>query len=96
MERQIRRVGAGLTIAFLAVFGMLNWVQFFEAKKIAGNNANRRSLIAEYSIKRGDITTLDGVTIARSEETDGDLKYQREYPEGSLYGHITGFYSFIY
>ena len=96
MERQIRLVGLVLTVAFLAVFGMLNYVQFFEAKTIAGNNANRRSIIAEYSIKRGDITTLDSVTIARSHETDGDLKYAREYPEGELYAHITGFYSFIY
>ena len=96
MERQIRRVGAVLTFAFLAVFAMLNYVQFFEAKEIAGNNANRRSLIAEYSIKRGDITTLDGITIARSRETKGTLKYAREYPEGDLYAHLTGFYSFIY
>lgn len=96
MERQIRRVGAGLTIGFLAIFAMLNWVQFFDAKQIAGNNANRRALIAEYSIKRGDITTVDGVTLARSEETNNDLKYKRIYPEGELYGHITGFYSFIY
>lgn len=96
MERQIRRVGAVLTIAFLAVFAMLNYVQFFEAESIAGNQANRRALIAEYSIQRGDITTLDGVTLARSHETNGDLKYAREYPEGELYAHITGFYSFIY
>ena len=96
MEKQIRRVGMALTIAFVALFAMLNYVQFFNAKEIAGNNANRRSLIAEYSIKRGDITTLDGVTLARSQDTGGELRYAREYPEGELYGHITGFYSFIY
>ena len=96
MEKQIRRVGMALTVSFVLVFGMLNYVQFFAAKEIAGNNANRRSLIAEYSIQRGDITTLDGVTIARSEDTGGELRYAREYPEGELYGHITGFYSFIY
>jgi penicillin-binding protein A len=96
MDKQIRRVGAGLTIAFLAVFIMLNYVQFYEAKSIAGNNANRRSLIAEYSIKRGDITTVDGVTIARSENTGGELRFRRLYPEGDLYGHLTGFYSFLF
>ena len=96
MEKQIRRVGFALTFAFVALFAMLNYVQFFAAKEIAGNNANRRSLIAEYSIKRGDITTLDDVVIARSVDTGGELRYAREYPEGDLYGHITGFYSFIY
>lgn len=96
MEKQIRRVGVGITIGFLLIFAMLNWVQFFEAKQIAGNAANRRAIIAEYSIKRGDITTVDGVTLARSEETNGDLKYERVYPEGDLYGHLTGFYSILY
>lgn len=96
MEKQIRRVGMALTVGFVALFAMLNYVQFFAAKEIAGNNANRRSLIAEYSIKRGDITTLDGVTLARSQDTGGELRYAREYPEGGLYAHVTGFYSFIY
>ena len=96
MEKQIRRVGIGLTAAFLMVFAMLNYVQFYEAKSIAGNNANRRSLIAEYSIKRGDITTVDGVTIARSEDTGGELRFRRLYPQGELYGHLTGFYSFLF
>ena len=96
MEKQIRRVGMALTVAFVALFAMLNYVQFFGAKEIAGNQANRRSLIAEYSIKRGDITTLDGVTLARSVDTGGELRYEREYPEGELYGHITGYKSFIY
>ena len=96
MEKQIRRVGLALTFAFVALFAMLNYVQFFGAKEIAGNSANRRSLIAEYSIKRGDITTLDGVTLARSVDTGGELRYEREYPEGDLYGHITGYKSFVY
>ena len=96
MEKQIRRVGIALTIAFLAVFAQLNYVQFFNAKSIAGNNANRRSLIAEYSIKRGHISTVDDVILARSEDTGGELRFRRVYPEGELYGHITGFYSHVF
>jgi peptidoglycan glycosyltransferase len=96
MQSQIRRVGIGLLIAFIAVFVQLNYVQIFAAEDIAGNSANRRALLREYSIKRGDIVTSDNVTVATSRATGGDLKYRREYPGGDLYGHITGFYSLVY
>jgi penicillin-binding protein A len=96
MQPQIRRVGIGLLVAFIAVFVQLNFVQIFAAEDIAGNSANRRALLREYSIKRGDIVTSDNVTVATSRATRGDLKYRREYPGSDLYGQITGFYSLIY
>lgn len=89
-------MGAGLVIAFLAVFAKLNFVQVFGAESIAGNNANIRHLIAEYSVKRGEITTEDGVTIAKSVDTGGRFRFKRTYPEGDLYAHATGFYSVVY
>ena len=59
MQAQIRRVAWGLVAAFLLVFAQLNYVQIFAAEDIASNDFNIRSLLAEYSIKRGDIETLD-------------------------------------
>jgi penicillin-binding protein A len=96
MPRQIRRVAWGLVAAFLVVFAQLNYVQIFAAEDIASNDANIRSLLAEYSIKRGNIETLDFETVARSRATDDRFKYLREYPGGELYGHITGYYSLVY
>jgi penicillin-binding protein A len=96
MQTQIRRVGIGLLVAFIAVFLQLNYVQIFAAEDIAGNPANIRSLLREYSIKRGDIVTSDGVTVAESVETKGRLKFLRRYPGGDLYGHITGYYSLVF
>lgn len=96
MQTQIRRVGWGLLVAFLAVFAQLNYVQIFAAEDIASNPANIRSLLREYSIKRGDIVTIDGVTIAESVATDGRLRFLRRYPEAELYGHITGYYSLVF
>ena len=96
MQPQIRKVGLGLVFLFLAVFLQLNYVQIFAAERIASNNANVRSLLREYSIQRGDILTLDGTRVAVSEPTGKKLKYRRTYPEGELYGHITGFYSINY
>jgi penicillin-binding protein A len=96
MQRQIRRVGVGLVAAFLAVFFQLNYLQIFAAESIASNNANIRQLIREYSIKRGDILTVDGQVLANSKPRRGRFKYQRTYPGGELYGHVTGYYSIRY
>ena len=96
MTTQIRRVGFGLLAILLAVFVQLNYVQIFAAEDIAGNAANVRSLLREYSIKRGDIVTSDGVTVAESVKTRGKLEYLRRYPGGELYGHITGYYSLVF
>jgi peptidoglycan glycosyltransferase len=93
---QIRKVGIVLVLAFLAIFVQLNYVQIFAAERISENPANALHLIREYSIERGRILTLDGVEIARSEETEGRYKFRRLYPQGELYGHITGFYSVRY
>jgi penicillin-binding protein A len=75
----------------LLVFVALNRVQFFEAEAIADNPANIRSLIARYSVDRGDIITLDKKVVARSVETGGRYKFEREYPEGDMYAHVTGY-----
>jgi penicillin-binding protein A len=96
MERQIRQVAIVLLVAFVALFIQLNYIQIFAAERIAGNPANVRALLQEYSIKRGDIVTYDGVRIAHSQTTHQKLKYVRTYPQGQLYGQITGFYSILY
>ncbi len=96
MHAQIRQVGIGLVIAFAIVFVQLNYVQIFAAERIAENNANRRALLQQYAIKRGDILTLDYQRVAVSQDTGGKLRYRRTYPQGDLYGHITGFYSINY
>jgi penicillin-binding protein A len=96
MERQITRVGIASVVMLLLVFAQLNRLQIFAAEEIASNPANSRRLLQEYSIKRGEILTSDTVTLARSVDTGGRLRFERRYPEGDLYGHITGFYSILF
>ena len=93
MQPQIRRVGIGLVALFVAVFIQLNYVQILAAERIARNPANILNLIRQYSIKRGTILTRDGEVMAVSKATGDKLKYQRTYPHGELYGHITGYVS---
>ena len=96
MSGQIRKVGIGLLVAFTALFLQLNYIQIWAAEDIASNPNNIRALIAEYSVKRGDIETHDGVLVATTRATPGRYKYERVYPEGDLYAHIVGYKSLVY
>jgi peptidoglycan glycosyltransferase len=99
MDRQIRRLAVGFLVLFAALAVNVNYLQVVAADRIANNTANKRLLIEEYDIDRGDILASDGQTVlATSEPTGGDLKYQRVYPEDEAlgYGHLTGYHSFIF
>src|SRR5918996_2197842 len=99
MERRIRRLGIALVVLFTLVFGQLAFVQVFAADDIRANPANfSRQLIAEYNVERGKIITSGGLVIAESVPApEGSrYRYERRYPQGDLYGHITGYYSRIY
>jgi peptidoglycan glycosyltransferase len=99
MERQIRRLAIGFLLLFTALAVNINYIQVIAADDLANNNANKRLLIQEYDVDRGDIFSRDRRTVlASSEVTGGELKYLRVYPEdpGLGYGHLTGFYSFVF
>jgi peptidoglycan glycosyltransferase len=99
MDRQIRRLAIGFLVLFAALAVNVNYLQVVAADRIANNTANKRLLIQEYDVDRGDILAADGRTVlATSEPTGGDLKYQRIYPEDPAlgYGHLTGYHSFIF
>jgi len=99
LERQIKILLLFLIICLLAVVGNLTWVQIFGAERISSNAANKRRLVEEYAILRGDIITSDGQVIARSIEVEAaksEYRYQREYPFGPLFAGITGYDSWRY
>jgi peptidoglycan glycosyltransferase len=99
MERRIRRLGIALVLLFAVLFGQLAYVQVFAADDIKNNPANfSRQLIAEYNVQRGKILTADGLVLAESVPAPKGSRYrfERRYPQGDLYGYITGFYSRIY
>ncbi|MFA9431646.1 peptidoglycan D,D-transpeptidase FtsI family protein [Egicoccus sp. AB-alg2] len=94
MTKQIGRVATFTLLLFGVLFVNLNLIALVQADDLANHPANRRLLIREYQIERGAIVVGEEA-IARSLETEGDLRYLREYPGGELYGHLTGYYSFI-
>lgn len=96
MNRQIRLVGAGMIVLFVALFLQLNYLQVVHANSLDHNPLNGRNVVKEYNTPRGDIVSADGVTLAHSVPTADQFKYLRQYPQGSLFGQLTGFFSFTY
>ncbi len=94
MTKQIRVLGIGLMACFLVLFVQLNRLTVFQAATLNDNPNNTRDILRDFSQPRGSVTTADGVVIARSVPSGDRFEYQREFPEGELFAHITGFYSF--
>jgi peptidoglycan glycosyltransferase len=100
VDRRIRRLGIGLVTLFALLFAQLAYVQVFAADDIKGDPANaRRQIIAEYKVERGLILSADKTVLARSvpnPDKRSELKFLRVYPQGELFGQLTGYYSRIY
>jgi penicillin-binding protein A len=94
MTRQIRILAAVILLCYVAAFIKLNQIQVLEASEYNDRPENTRALLRDFNRPRGDIVTSDGVIAATSEERRSDLRYQRVYPEGDLFAHVTGYYSF--
>lgn len=96
MNRQIKVLLSVFIILMVAIVANLSWVQIFGATSIQNNGANKRRLVEQYAIQRGDILSADNQTVARSVDTGTEYKYQREYPLGSLFAGVTGYDSWKY
>jgi penicillin-binding protein A len=91
----IRRLALLVFTMFTALLLSTSWIQFVQADELRQLPQNRRTLLDTYSRDRGAIL-VEGNAIADSQPTDDDLRWIRTYPQGELYGHVTGYYSFTY
>jgi peptidoglycan glycosyltransferase len=96
MNRQIRFVGLGMLVLFLALFVQLNYVQVIDAHRLANDPRNTRIATRDFSQPRGDILSADGQVLAHSVPTNDIYKLLRTYPAGALFAQIVGYYSFTY
>lgn len=96
MNTRIRRLAVGLLVCYLALFVQLNVLQVGRQEELAGDSRNDRQTIRDFNRPRGEIVTADGVVVAQSvpSEPGAEFKYQRDYPTGTLFGHVTGYYTF--
>jgi peptidoglycan glycosyltransferase len=96
MNKQLRRLGAGLLACYVALFAMVNWVQVFGAQALNDHPDNTRKIVRDFNRPRGQIIAADGPVLAKTvPSAPGDpFTFQRTYPEGDLFGHITGSFNF--
>jgi len=98
MNKQIRKLAAGLLVLYLALFVSLNVLQVGKQKALNTNPLNNRQTIRDFNRKRGPIITADGMVVARSVAlpAGSKYKYQREYPTGKLFADVTGYYTYAF
>ena len=95
MTRSIIRLSGVLAVLLIALLAILTYIQVFKADEYRTATGNSRAILEEYSRERGPIL-VGREAVAESIETDGELKYLRQYPQGELYAPATGFYSQVY
>ena len=93
MNGQIRKLAVLVLVAFLMLFAAPLYWQVIAAPGLVDDPRNVRTLIEEYSIRRGQIV-VGREAVARSVETKDQLKYQRRYDPS--YAFVTGYYSHVF
>ena len=95
MNTPVRRIALAVMGMIVLLMANITYIQVVKADDYRADPDNQRVLLAEYSRQRGQISAA-GQVLASSEETDDQLRYQREYPGGAEYAPITGYYSMRY
>jgi peptidoglycan glycosyltransferase len=99
MNKPLRRVAVAVLVLFGLLLVNVNYLQVVKAGAYREDQRNSRVLLQAYAQERGPITVDDGAArtvLAGSVETDDQLKYLRQYPGGSSFAHVTGFFSLVY
>jgi penicillin-binding protein A len=97
MNKKLQRLGVVLVICYLAVFAKLHQTQLVDVDALAAKPDNLRETQRKYNKPRGKIISADGAILAESKNVGGNMvPRERLYPEGDLFGHVTGFYSGLF
>ena len=96
MNRPLRRVGTAITVLVLLLLANITYIQVVKASGYRADPNNSRTAEAEFTHPRGQIITAKGTVLAQSVPSNDSFKYQRRYPQGAMYGSITGYFSSLY
>jgi peptidoglycan glycosyltransferase len=94
VSKQIRNLGLFLAACYAALFVQVNRLTIFEAEGLREQPENNRTVERDFSSPRGSIVSADGQVLAQSIPTDDRFEFQREYPLGPLFAHVTGYFAF--
>jgi penicillin-binding protein A len=93
MNNQISRLAvASLVLVISLIVGTTYW-QAWAAPSLANRRDNSIKVVAQFSIKRGNIYAADGSLVARNvrRRVGGQTLYFRRYPKGPLFAHPVGY-----
>jgi peptidoglycan glycosyltransferase len=97
VNRALKRLSIAVLVMFLLLLINVNFIQGFQTASLASKPHNPRAFYSKFAYQRGDITTSDGVVIAKSQLSSASdyanygIKYQRVYPHGAEYAPVTGY-----
>lgn len=91
-NKPIRKLTVACMVLFAALLINANWVQVVQVSALKAEPSNRREITERLERERGQIIAGD-VAIANSVPVDDEYRYQRQYANGVLYAHLTGYYS---
>ena len=93
MNAHLRRTFYLFTVGFVALVGVLAYWQVYAKESLATDPSNSLQSRRVQEVARGLILAGDGQTeLARSVQKDNGT-YAREYPEGSVYSNVVGYWS---
>jgi peptidoglycan glycosyltransferase len=94
VNRQITRVAVtGIVLLASLIVGTTYW-QAWAASGLADRQDNAIQVVAQFSIKRGNIYAADGKTLLAANvkrKVQGQTLYFRRYPQRGLAAHIVGY-----
>ncbi len=93
MNKPLRRVAIFCGLLALVLLIRANWLQYVQAEDLATDKLNRRVLINQYSLPRGDIIVGSRPVTGSVKVDDSELKYKRTYTNGPMYAQVTGYAS---
>ncbi|MCW2837347.1 MAG: cell division protein FtsI [Marmoricola sp.] len=95
MNKPIRNLSVACMLLFVSLLVNATYVQYYEADdltNLAKHPDNKRVRDAEFSRERGAIL-VRGKAVAESNRSHDAYKFQRVYPQGPEYAHLTGYFS---
>lgn len=95
MNKPIRNLAVACMLLFAALLVNATYVQYWQADDLTSLSQhpdNKRVRDAEFSRERGAIL-VRGTTVAESTKSGDSYRFQRTYPLGPEYAHLTGFFS---
>lgn len=95
MNRPIRNLAIACLVLFLMLMMNITYLQYWQADELSSlskHGTNNRVKDSAFSEPRGSILVTDRA-IARSKKSNDRFKFQRVYPGGPEYAHLTGYFS---